>query len=458
MHNYVWRSIQRAFLAHVFLLPPRRAKYVCTKKLKDCRVSANGVPTVFFMLLRGAVNLWEQRKAQYLQALSGEEAHSASYHAFAETMHAIVFEETGYIREVLYDDEKVTNALQEFLTWQPVYTKSFRIGATKALDRDATALCKRLLPQIADLTKDPAHVSRAVTALDVLHGVMKLVPAASTLLAAELSQNIMDMLSSVRESTRQNSLTAVLTQFLNNPETAARGKLIVDVKSAYDESRTGHTAEMLDLLGRSRIVVWQFLQKATQCGMHDGAGVALELLKSISGDTAVIDRLGGAEASADLGSALSLVCDIRTAEDLLAKVGGTGNPKADMLQKALVIVESLEAKSKAPHAFHVSDFKASYDELRTHANSIVETARTFVTTPLSAQAKKLLADLEKKGKALQTHSHGDAGGKMWHAGFAPGGSVKLTDFLEERFKKLGEPAVKKDTTPINQVCDDKLTG
>ncbi len=354
------------------------------------------------------------------------------------------------------------NAFTDYVSSIPVWNKSFREGATHAVDIDMTTACKMVVQQALGVTKDPSLVSAAISTLGVLKSVLEFVlPTDPEMLANrnEVYQSITDLTSSVRESTAQNALTMSLTQFVESTETAGRAKMIIQVKSSYDQSRTGHSHLLLDLLSRSRITAWQLLQKSIECNMGESSGVASDYLKALKCDVAVIEHTGGPSAVADLNTALTLADQVKLVETGLS--GIKADARIDTLQKLVDWILALELLAKTPQAFHVADFKTPYDDLRAYANGIVETSSAAMNPPINSQAKKLLLEIEKKTKALTPISLGDEKNKSWHTG-SPNGEP-LTEgfitFLEGRLKKMSEVNEKTPKKePMNSQVDDKMKG
>jgi hypothetical protein len=78
-------------------------------------------------------------------------------------------------------------------------------------------------------------------------------------------------------------------------------------------------------------------------------------------------------------------------------------------------MQALENLAKTAVAFHNPIFKDPFNELRVHANAIVEMHRGKACSGATALVEKLIATMADMAKKLKLVSGGDANSKHWYS-------------------------------------------
>ena len=378
---------------------------------------------------------WTQRKNDYLHFIGGENQHSED---FLETL-ALTLAFCEKVNDTVeYDflNTEFGEILAAYSTKLEVWRKSFRPKGTHQLDSQVATLCEKALVVIGKFCSSESVSSAACDRLAAIQQALQFAVITQPLSNGVL-QSASDLLMSFKETGSQHALLVALKALIaatSEISTAMRA-----AKHAYDRSRTNNPQQILELLKQCLVISWTQYVKATRVGA-EGADVAMDFFKALSDDPAVVEVCGGDAAMSDILTMMNLTGLLILAEkharelDLVKdKTGGT------VLPKLVETMKALENSSKTVAAFHNPILKEPFDELRVHANAVVDMHRSKACSGATALVEKFVSTMADKGKKLQPVSAGDENSKSWYA-TAPAnvqsGKGSCLDWLANRVEKL----------------------
>ena len=353
---------------------------------------------------------WVQRKADYLQFMGGENAHSDDFLDFLGRV--LVFcEKVEDTQEYDFLNSEFGEILHTYNVKFDVWHQSLRPKGTHQLNSQMAILCEKAMLGIAKCCSSeiasPLVCDRLVAIQNAVHFVVNTQPDSSGVL-----QSVADMLMT---SGSQQALVVALKDLVAATTTSDISTAMLAAKHAYDKSTTNTPQQILELLKQCVAIAWTQYVTATKVGA-EGAALAMDFFIVMSNDLPVVEICGGDAAKSDICTMMNLAGLLLIVEnharelDLVKdKTGGA------VLPKMVEAMQALENLAKTAVAFHNPIFKDPFNELRVHANTIVEMHRGKACSGATALVEKLIATMADMAKKLQLVSGGDANSKHWYS-------------------------------------------